>query len=83
MNCSKKGECNMAKEEEFYPMFKKESVMSYFQSLLPVALLVFISYPILLITMETSFVEGILIFLSISALKWFNLMVKIYPYFYN
>lgn len=72
----------LAKEEEFYSILKKASLMNYLQSLIPTGIIVFISYPILLLTMETSFFEALLVFLSLAALKWLNFMVKLYPYFY-
>lgn len=73
----------LAKEEEFYPIFKKEIIKSYLQSLMPLALLVFIAYPLLTLTLKTTTFEGFLLFLSLAALKWLNLVVKIYPYFYQ
>lgn len=73
----------IAKEEKFYPILKKEVIKSYLQSLITIIVLVFISYPIFVITRNFGKSEGILLFLTIASLKWLNLMVKIYPYFYS
>lgn len=73
----------LAKEEDFYPIFKEEMIKSYFQSLLPVAFLIFITYPIFTVTTGGTKIEGILLFLALVSLKWLNLVLKIYPYFYQ
>lgn len=73
----------LAKEEKFYPIFKKEIFKSYLQSLILILLAVFISYPIFLITVKASQFEAFLIFLALASLKWLNLIVRIYPYFFH
>lgn len=73
----------LAKEEDFYSIFKQETLKSYFQSLIPIAFLIFITYPIFSVTTGGARVEGILLFLALVSLKWLNLVLKIYPYFYQ
>lgn len=73
----------LAKEEEFYPILKGAVIKSYLQSLIPLALLTFITFPIIVQVKEATVAEGILLFLGLASLKWLNLLVKIYPYFYQ
>lgn len=73
----------LAKEEEFYPILKEAVIKSFLQSLVPVAFVTFITFPIFAQTSGSSILEGLLIFLALASLKWLNLLVKIYPYFFQ
>lgn len=73
----------LAKEEDFYPVFKKIIMQSYLQSLILIALIVFISYPVSSVIMAVSRLEGVFIFLTLAGLKWLNLLIKMYPYFHQ
>lgn len=73
----------LAKEEEFYSIFKKELIKSYLQSSILTGIFVFLTFPVLRLAMGITTTESLLLFLALSSLKWMNLMVKIYPYFYR
>ena len=73
----------VAKEEEFYPILKKEIFMSYLQSLFVTGLILWMTSPIFLITMNVNKVDIFLIFFAMASIKWLNILVKIYPYFYQ
>lgn len=73
----------LVKEEEFYPILKKEIFTSYLQSLLITFLFTWMASPIILITRNASKIDLFLIFLAIASIKWLNMLVKIYPYFYQ
>lgn len=73
----------LPKEEEFYPILKGAVIKSYLQSLIPVALVTFITFPIFAQTSGTNIIEGLLIFIGLASLKWGSLLVRIYPYFFQ
>lgn len=73
----------LPKEEDFYPILKNAVVKSYVQSLIPLSLVSFITFPVFALTKEATIVEGFLLFFILASLKWLNLLMKIYPYFFQ
>lgn len=73
----------LPKEEEFYPIFKGMLTKSYIQALIPIGFLSFITFPVFSVTLQTTWTEGVFIFVALASLKWLNLLVQIFPYFYQ
>lgn len=73
----------LPKEEKFYSILKEAVFKSYLTSLVPVAFVTFITFPILAQVSGTTVEEGLFLFLGLASLKWFIFLLKIYPYFFQ
>jgi ABC-2 type transport system permease protein len=71
----------LPKENEFRHVFKKLTTRSYLESLIVIAILTFITFPLVVATLNAEPVDGLLIFLTLAGLKWHNLLSKIETFF--
>jgi len=73
----------LPKEREFQDVFKKLTYRSYLESLISVALVTVVTFPIFVATFNAETIDVLFIFLALSCLKWLNYLVKIAPFFEN
>ena len=73
----------LPKEREFQKIFKQLTLRSFASQMLTMALLTFVTFPVFVTTLDTKTIESVFIFLTLVSLKWLNLLMKIYPFFYN
>jgi len=73
----------LPKEREFQDVFKKLTYRSYLESLISVAMVTVVTFPIFVATFNAETIDGLFIFLALSGLKWLNYLVKIAPFFEN
>lgn len=71
----------LPKENEFRQIFKKLTIRSYLTSLISLAVLTLVTFPLLAVTINAQQIDGILLFLALASLKWMNLLTKIAPFF--
>lgn len=71
----------LPKEVAFKDIFKKMTAQSFLRSLLSVALITIITWPIFAATMSVPTSHLFFIFLALASLKGLNLLVKIQPFF--
>lgn len=71
----------LPKEEEYHAIFKKHFIQSSLLSLIPLGLVVFISYPLLVATMQTTDFDLIFLFFGLAGLKALHFLHHIQPFF--
>src|SRR5699024_8443802 len=71
----------LPKEQAFKQIFKKETGKSYGQSLVSVALLAIVTFPILMATRGASGSDFLWLLLTLAGLKWLNLLTTIAAFF--
>lgn len=71
----------LPKEEQFKQIFKKITRRSFLQSLLSVALVATLTFPIFVTTLDAPTTDLLFIFLTLAGLKWLNTLTKVAPYF--
>jgi ABC-2 type transport system permease protein len=71
----------LPKEQAFKKIFKQMIRSSYLQSLLSVAILTILTFPIFVTTIDAQTYELFLIFLTLAGLKWLNMLTRIAPFF--
>ena len=71
----------LPKEEGFKKIFKQMIRSSYLQTLLSVAAVAFLTFPIFVTTIDAQTYELVLIFLTLASLKWLHILNKVAPFF--
>lgn len=71
----------LPKEEAYHTVFKKHVIQSYVLSLIPMGVVVFLSYPILVATTPTTAYDLLYLFFGLSGLKVLHFLQLIQPFF--
>lgn len=71
----------LPKEEGFKKVFKGLVLRSFLETLLPVGLITFVTFPIFVSTMHTEPIDMAFVFLALASLKALNALYKLQPFF--
>lgn len=71
----------LPKEQTFKQVFKQLVVRSYVGTLFSVGIVTVVTFPILVATVGNQTIDLLVVFLALAGLKWFSILLKVFPYF--